>query len=70
MALTAARTASPWQFRPGDHVYIAGKPQESAIITSARCCGRAGWPHYFVVDADGHEWCVPQIHLSRSPIEA
>ena len=70
MALTATRTANPWRFSPGDHVYIAGRPQEPAIITSRVQRSRANWPHYFVVDADGHEWLVPQIHLSSSPIQA
>jgi hypothetical protein len=70
MALTATRTANPWRFAPGDHVYIAGHPQEPAIITSRVRRSRANWPHYFVVDADGHEWLVPQIHLSSSLIQA
>jgi hypothetical protein len=70
MALTATRTANPWRFAPGDHVYIAGRPQEPAIITSALGRGAADWPHYYLVDADGHEWLVPQIHLSYSPIQA
>jgi hypothetical protein len=68
MALTATRTENPWRFSPGDHVYIAGRPQEPAIITSALGRGAADWPHYYLVDADGHEWLVPQIHLSSSPI--
>jgi hypothetical protein len=68
MALTATRTANPWRSSPGDHVYIAGRPQEPAIITSALGRGAADWPHYYLVDADGHEWLVPQIHLSSSPI--
>jgi hypothetical protein len=68
MALTATRTANPWRFSPGDHVYIAGRPQEPAIITSALGRGAADWPHYYLVDADGREWLVPQIHLSSSPI--
>ncbi len=70
MALTATRTANPWRFAPGDHVYIAGRPQEPAIITIRVQLHqhRTDWPHYFVVDADGHEWLVPQIHLSSSPI--
>jgi hypothetical protein len=70
MALTATRTANPWRFSPGDHVYISGHPQEPAIITSRVRRSRANWPHYFVVDADGHEWLVPQIHLSSSLIQA
>jgi hypothetical protein len=68
MALTATRTASPWQFKPGDHVYVAGRPRKSAIVTTALLT--ADRPHYFVVDSDGHEWLVPQIHLSASPIPA
>jgi hypothetical protein len=70
MALTATRTANPWRFSPGDHVYIAGRHQEPAIITGKVRRSRANWPHYFVVDADGHEWCVPQIHLSSALIQA
>jgi hypothetical protein len=70
MALRTTRAEHPWQFAPGDHVYIAGRPQEPAIITSALGRGAADWPHYYLVDADGHEWLVPQIHLSSSPIQA
>jgi len=64
------RTATPWQFALCDHVYIRGRPQEPAILTGKVRRGRANWPHYFVVDSDGHEWLVPQIHLSASPIPA
>lgn len=78
MALTATRTANPWRFKPGDHVYICdpshspgiSHAQDPAIITAALGHGRSDWPHYFVVDSDGHEWRVPQIHLSSSPIPA
>lgn len=70
MPLTATRTENPWRFKPGDHVYIAGRPQEPAIVTEALGRGAAGWPHYFVVDSDGHEWRVPQTQLSSSPIPA
>ena len=70
MALTATRTENPWRFSPGDRVFIAGRPQEPAIITSALGRGAAGWPNYFVVDADGHEWRIPQQHLPHSPISA
>jgi len=70
MALTATRTANPWRFSPGDHVYIAGRSQEPAIITIRVQRNRTDWPHYFLVDADGHEWLVPQIHLSSSLIQA
>jgi len=64
------RNTNPWRFSPGDHVYIYGHPQEPAIITSAMGRGAAGWPHYYLVDSDGHEWCIPQIHLSSAPIQA
>jgi hypothetical protein len=70
MALRTTRAEHPWQFAPGDHVYIAGRHQEPAIITSRVQRNRTDWPHYFVVDADGHEWLVPQIHLSSSLIQA
>ena len=70
MALTITHPDHPWQFAPGDHVYIHGRPQEPAILTGRVRRNRANWPHYFVVDADGHEWCVPQIHLSNTPIQA
>jgi hypothetical protein len=70
MALRTTRAEHPWQFAPGDHVYIAGRPQEPAILTGKVRRSRANWPHYYLVDADGHEWLVPQIHLSSSPIQA
>lgn len=66
MTRTTAR--NPWRYSPGDHVYVHGHPQEPAVITAAAGRGRFSWPHYFLVDSDGHEWCVPQIHLSSSPI--
>jgi len=69
MALTATRTENPWRFAPGDRVFIAGHPQQPAVVTAALGQGRAGWPHYFVVDFDGYEWRVPQIHLSSAPIQ-
>ena len=69
MALTATRTANPWRFKPGDRVFIAGHPQQPAVVTAALGQARAGWPHYFVVDADGYEWRVPQIQISASPIQ-
>jgi hypothetical protein len=68
MALTATRTANPWRFKAGDRVYIAGHPQQAAIVTAALGCGPASWPHYFVVDADGYEWRICQVQLSSSPI--
>lgn len=55
MALTATLQQNPWRFAPGDHVFVAGHPQQPAVVTAALGCGRAGWPHYFVVDDNGHE---------------
>jgi len=60
--------ANPWRFAVGDAVYIAGWPQDSALITAAFGRGRAGWPHYSVVDHKGAEWVVPQQCLSSVPI--
>jgi len=69
MALTATRIDNPWRFALGDRVFIAGHPQQPAVVTAALGQGRASWPHYFVVDFDGYEWRVPQIHLSSAPIQ-
>jgi hypothetical protein len=59
---------NPWQFEPGDVVYIAGHKQQPAKVTAAFGHGRSSWPHYSVVDWDGHEWVLPQQCLSRSII--
>jgi hypothetical protein len=61
---------TPWQFEPGDVVYIAGHTQQPAKITAAFGHGRSSWPHYLVVDYEMHEWKVPQQLLSRSPVVA
>jgi hypothetical protein len=61
---------TPWQFEPGDVVYIAGHKQQPAKVTATIGCGRSGWPYYFVFDYQGHEWRVPQQCLSSSPVVA
>ena len=70
MALTATLQQNPWRFAPGDRVFIAGHPQQPAVVTAALGQGRGGWPHYFVVDDNGYEWRVAQIQLSSAPITA
>lgn len=69
MALVAERRERQWRFAPGDHVHVRGwDPAATAIVTApAAHCGIA--PHYFVVDDDGYEWRIPQIHLSQRIIE-
>ena len=59
---------NPWRFQPGDDVYIAGHEQQPAKVTAAFCHGRLSWPHYLVVDHQGHEWTVPQQCLARLPV--
>jgi hypothetical protein len=59
---------NPWRFRPGDDVYIAGREQQPGKVTKAFGHGRLNWPHYLVVDHQGHEWTVPQQCLARSPV--
>jgi hypothetical protein len=46
----------------------AGHEQQPAKVTAAFCHGRLSWPHYLVVDHQGHEWTVPQQCLARLPI--
>ena len=60
--------ANPWRFAAGDVVYIAGHEQLPAKVTLAFCHGRLSWPHYLVVDHQGHEWTVPQQCLARLPV--
>ena len=60
--------SNPWRFAVGDVVYIAGQAQEPAKVTEAFGYGRSGWPHYLVVDHQGHEWTLPQQCLARSPL--
>ena len=59
---------NPWRFAAGDVVYIAGHEQLPAKVTLAFGHGRLRWPHYLVVDHQGHEWTVPQQCLARLPI--
>lgn len=59
---------NPWRFAVGDVVYIAGHEQEPAKVTEAFGYGRSNWPHYLVMDYQGHEWTVPQQCLTRLPV--
>lgn len=59
---------NPWRFAAGDVVWIAGHEQEPAKVTEAFGHGRSSWPHYLVVDYQGHEWTVPQQCLTRLPV--
>ena len=59
---------NPCRFKPGDDVYIAGREQQQVKVTAAFRHGLMRWPHYLVVDHQGHEWRVPQQCLSRSPV--
>ena len=59
---------NPWRFAAGDVVYIAGHEQLPAKVTLAFGYGRLSWPHYLVVDHQGHEWTVPQQCLARLPV--
>ena len=59
---------NPWRFAAGDVVYIAGQAQEPAKVTAGFGHGGLSWPHYLVVDYQGHEWTVPQQCLARSPV--
>jgi hypothetical protein len=60
--------ANPWRFAAGDVIYIAGHQQCPAKVTEAFGYGRLSWPHYLVVDHQGHEWTVPQQCLARLPV--
>ena len=60
--------ANPWRFAVGDVVYIAGHEQQPAKVTAAFGHGRSSWPHYLVMDYQGHEWTVPQQCLARLPV--
>ena len=60
--------ANPWRFDAGDVVYIAGHEQQPAKVTAAFGHGRSSWPHYLVMDYQGHEWTLPQQCLARLPL--
>ena len=60
--------SNPWRFAVGDLCYIAGHEQIPAKVTEAFGHGRLSWPHYLVVDYQGHEWTLPQQCLARSPL--
>lgn len=61
---------SPWRFKVGNVVYVAGHPQQPARVTAAFGHGGFAWPHYLIVDAFGAEWRVCQLHLSSSVIRS
>jgi protein involved in polysaccharide export with SLBB domain len=78
---TSILNSQPWRFIPGDQVYIRGwdsttpavitgqiKSQSTTLELSRGDRTSRTFPAYFVVGRDGHEWTVPQIHLSRTPI--
>ena len=60
--------ANPWRFAVSDVVYIAGHEQQPAKVTAAFGHGRSSWPHYLVMDYQGHEWTLPQQCLARLPV--
>lgn len=69
MTQTAILKERPWRFNPGDVAYVAGWPVDATVlITAATAGGDYGFPHYLAVDNDGNEWKLPQIHLSKTPL--
>ena len=68
MALVSERRERRWRFAPGDHVHVRGWNAAATAIVTAPAAHLIA-PHYFVVDDDGHEWRIPQIHLSQRIIE-
>jgi hypothetical protein len=69
VADTRVLNAQPWRFIPGDQCYVHGWPADAHVVITRqipyqRC------PHYYCVCPDGHEWRIPQQHLSRTPIPA
>jgi hypothetical protein len=71
MTLVDQLNQSPWRFKVGDEVFIAGHQQEHpAKIREAFGYGPSGWPHYRVVDHEGAVWVVPQQMISVSRIPA
>jgi hypothetical protein len=69
MADARVLCAQPWRFLPGDHCYVYGWAADAQVVVTRQLIFRSA-PHYYVVDPDGAEWRVPQLHLSRSPISA
>lgn len=62
-------TGYPWRFNVADLVWVRGWPQEPAKVVD-RCVNDYGFPHYYLVDDNGIEYLVPQIHLSSRMIPA
>jgi hypothetical protein len=58
---------NPYRFRPGQKVYARGWPTEQPAIVTTQLQHR-GFPHYLLVDDDGHEWQIAQVELSSKPI--
>jgi hypothetical protein len=67
MSRVRVLNAQPWRFSPGDHVYVRSWPQDQTVLIT----GRAShvFPHYFVVDSEGHEWLIAQLEMSTTPID-
>ena len=68
MITAALLKRHPWRFDLGQAVYVRGWSQDTTALITAKVATSDVFPHYLVVDADGKEWRIPQIHLSTSPI--
>jgi len=71
---TRLLNAQPWRFVPGDTVYV----RNTALVQgwpeghTGKVVGTFmanGCPHYYVLDGDGVSWDLPQMHLSRLPLQ-
>jgi hypothetical protein len=56
----------PWTYRLGQDVYVAGHSQFSYKVTGGELW--LGFPHYHLLDADGHTWRITQLRVSSKPI--
>lgn len=57
--------APMWKYQPGDSVYVRDWIGSGLIVD--RVPGLA-WPHYTVMNSEGHLYRVSQILLSARPI--
>jgi hypothetical protein len=54
-----------WQFQPGDRVYVRDWIGSGLIME--RVSGLA-WPHYLIMNGEGHLYRVSQIMLASRPL--
>jgi hypothetical protein len=58
----------PWRFNAGEQVYVQGWEAGTTGLVVEQLRDGLAFPHYLVVDPEGHEWDIAQLRLSSRPI--